>query len=350
MLIPKATEYLDEVYSNTSDVTNDSISEAIILGDIFQAVSFIIIFVPGMILNIMIITLIVKYNSLHQCGFLVAFQIFVCNIFYLLFLMPVSTVSSIAHGWVFGDIGCNAVGFLVEWMRVLRFFLTLVLALDRSFLVYFPFGFVKYEKKFVKIASVVAWFGSLVFALVPLPWFLDCYNYSPFIKYCFIGPLEVMSCDVHVRVSIYSQYTAGAVIPFFLYIALYYKARKISRKIKLEVGQGGNEASNRSSTSRRRQNATFMLLVFNVFGLSFPHFIFFNVINLLASRISIPIELIVFTNVFVRFFFLLSSVLDPIVVMRNSDMRGVLVKVKQSFKRKLGTSLNLVSTGFESTS
>ena len=141
MLIPKATEYLDEVYSNTSDVTNDSISEAIILGDIFQAISFIIIFVPGMILNIMIITLIVKYKSLHQCGFLVAFQIFVCNIFYLLFLMPVSTVSSIAHGWVFGDIGCNAVGFLVEWMRVLRFFLTLVLALDRSFLVYFPFGF-----------------------------------------------------------------------------------------------------------------------------------------------------------------------------------------------------------------
>lgn len=332
LLYSNNTQGTEEAYGS-GDSTSD-ISQAVFLGDIFQAISFIIVLIPGVPLNILAVVLIIKYKSLQQCRFFVAFQIFCSNIVLLVFLMPVSAVSSIAHGWVFGDILCDLTAFLIEWMRALRFFLTLVLALDCSFSVYFPLHFCKWEVRFVTVTSVLAWIAALVLSALPLTGLLDCYNYSPFIKYCFIGPPTILACDILVRVSIYTQYTAGGLVPLILYVALYCKARKVARKIKSDnrdsQTQGGVQHVN--AVSRRRQKATFLLLVFNVFGLSLPHFILFNIINLLSARISIPIELILFTNIFVRFFFILVPVIDPLTIMKNTDVRKVLVKIKQSFR------------------
>ena len=135
-------------------------------------------------------------------------------------------------------------------------------------------------------------------------------------------------CNTYLALSV-TLASIGNLIAFFLYILLYHKARKLQNSIVVLLE---NESLNESRQamaefrkSEHRANATFLLLFTALVGVTLPSYVFFILARaaLRIFNISRPPTAYTITSVLLGSLLLLIFILDPIVIMRNKDVMGV---------------------------
>ena len=141
----------------------------------------------------------------------------------------------------------------------------------------------------------------------------------------------------------------GTFIAFVLYLALYRKAKKIQNRIATSLSNESAEAREAAKEARkrdRRANATFMILFNALVGVTLPAFIFVTFVQAGAIVLTTQTRMVTLSPVFVIItvaltnLFLLIFIMDPIVILRNQDVREVMetitAKLRPGSGRRVG--------------
>ena len=303
-------------YSSTFSVTLRSI----------RAIFNSLLVFAGVLLNGMVIVLVAKYKKLQTHSIVISLQVVVLDLLLSLYIL-LSVVNTIANRWLLGEYMCGIIGMFGFIILLARYFLMFVFVIDRYLAVYWTFSYPKHKVKVILCLSIASWLLSVLISIPLLPGILDCYHFIPITWNCIFG----LTC--HKNCSIYSNTFFGVVVvpltivPVFLYIKLYWRGRKI-RKAMVAEGSA-------TDILQREWKATitFFLLFLSVFLVTLPS----KTITVTISRVypmpdRPPAAYVVSAvNIFVS---LLLIVTDPIVIMRNKDVREILSKVKASVIQK----------------
>ena len=155
-----------------------------------------------------------------------------------------------------------------------------------------------------------------------LPGLLDCYIFRSTLMVCTTSSQCSYSCFIYLR--IYSGIAIPAtILPIILYGFLYYKARKIQKKL------ASNRAANAYYRKEWKATITFSLMFLTVVAVVLPN-ILTNLIIIAIfpdgdySPVSYAILVVASSSI------LLLTITDPIVIMRDRDMKEVLSKIKNA--------------------
>ena len=95
-----------------------------------QVTYYIICFPFGVFLNLLIISLILRFKKLQTLTFVLALQIILCDLTHAVIVFPTSAANAIADRFVFTGL-CPVIGFVLFYVRIARTYFMFVLALDR---------------------------------------------------------------------------------------------------------------------------------------------------------------------------------------------------------------------------
>ena len=235
-------------------------------------------------------------------------------------------VSIFARKWVFGQHMCIMVGLITRTTGTARTMLLLALVIDRFLAVFLPFFYPKHVVKIVSILSSASWVWSVMIGILSLVF--DCYAFIPMNWSC--GNNEHCNKDCSFSNRITSSIGIPVIfIPVILYAILYIKARKSLSKTTALGGVA-------SSTSHQEWKATFtfFLLFLSVFIVIFPSLVFFTISNLLYGGSDLP-PFMYALNVIASSVISLLVITDPIVIMRNRDIREIFNEIKMKMAQCL---------------
>ena len=185
-----------------------------------------------------------------------------------------------------------------------------------------PFNYPKYSHKIITILCVVLWSLGIATAIIPIPPLLDCYTVREPTLSCGYSTSCNKSCVIFYLVVMATHFVPTMFIPVGFFLALYIKGRKIRRQ---EANMLGLNSRNMSE-QEWRATKTFVLLFVGIFMLTFPPLIIIflflrygSVAQTLAAQLAYNIlHLVVIT--------------DPIIILRNADVREALEKLIKEFK------------------
>ncbi len=184
----------------------------------------------------------------------------------------------------------------------------------RSFsLSLFSLLYPKHKVKIIVSLCIASWLLALIVHTISLPFGLDCYKFRPVLWLCGLSSDCNPLCAQYTSL-IYSVLAApAAIIPLFLYIILYIKAKRIQRAIEsVEVTE-----------YRQRERKAFFLLFITVFAFNLPSVTVAVVVDRLYFVSEVPAALFVvmtFTGVLVSALI----ITDPIVMMRHRDISDII--------------------------
>ena len=282
---------------------------------------YIIFLFVGTFLNSLVIVLVAKHKKLHTLSFAIALQVVVLDLLLSLTFM-VNLVSAIANRWLFGEHFCAFVGFVVLIMASMRTFLMFIFVIDHFLSVFLPFSYTKHKVKVVVSLSVLCWVLSFAIQAAMLPGLLGCYHFSTLSWSCGFSSQCRGNCSIFIAVYLYLILIPITVLPIVLYIALFCKAKK-ARK---------NDAAFSDSRSQKKEwkaTITFFLLFLSVLVTVLPTNLISSLIFNISREISAASYVILSLNVIVV---RLLVITDPIVIMRNQDVREILAKRKTNIK------------------
>ena len=321
-----------------------------------QVVYYIICLPFGVFLNLFVVSLILRFKKLQTVTFVLAFQVIAGDLVLALIVFPTSAANAVADRFVFTGL-CPVIGFIVFYLRITRFYLMLVLALDRFCTVFLPFWYQRnrHRVKTITVLSLLAWVLGFIVALVPVKGLLDCYSFQRNTWACVPtnGCINKNECSVYNSVS--SALSNGCnIVSLLLYLSLFCKARQLRNKtvtVTVKAHQHGStceEAKAYSAQKQRRErqvNCTFFLLVFTLAVATSPAFFFFVVGRPIITTLDIvPPNGYVIAGIIGRATFPLLPIIDPIVIMRNADFREIIRKIREKWSlRQLITARRLSS-------
>ena len=325
-------------YSNFTEVDNLTCAASNIQGPVelpysstfsivmrsIQAISYAILFFTGAFLNGMVIVLVAKYKTLQTHSIVIALQVVALDML-LSLLFFLSMVNSIANRWLLGEYVCAITGMIQYTSNMVRSFLMFVFVIDRYLSVFWTYFYPKNKVKVISCLSTASWLISLLISIPSLPGILDCYTFVTSFYNC------GFSAECHENCSKYSNavYTVIVfpltVLPIFFYIKLYWRGRKIR---KATVAEGSA-----TDLLQREWKATitFFILFVSVFLVTFPSVTVFVIVSRLYDQLPPAAYVLVFASTSV---ISLLIVIDPIVIMRNKDVREILANVKASAIQK----------------
>jgi hypothetical protein len=295
----------------------------------------------ALLLNAFVIFIIARFKKLHTTTFYLALQIIVANLANIIVYYPYSSANAIADKNVSLAL-CPALGFITSFLLAARNLLMFVLVADRFCLILMPFWYGRHRVRVVIPLSIGAWILALIVSVIPLIGFRKCYALSRVTWVCFIsGRCGMTQCNSY---SIFVTFlnNGGTFTAFLLYLALYCKAKKIQNRITVAiVSNESAEARAAAKEARkrdRRANATFMILFGALIGVTLPAFIFAIFIRAISifftaqNRTSAANSYFVFISVVLTNLYLLIFITDPIVIMRNQDVREVMETIKAKLR------------------
>ncbi len=300
----------------------------------FQTLFYILILVSGIFLNTLVVVLVAKYKKLQTRSFAIALQVVVPDLILSCTVFVLRPITAIANKWLFGEVMCIFTGYIYLTYFLLRALLMLVFVIDRFLTVFFLFSYPKYSFKIVLILSVLTWIFSLGFRIMGFPGILDCYSYVPTIFLCVHSIKCSTSCAIVGNVSVAIVYGPATIIPIVLYSALYCKARRINKRQATMLASSGGDDNSEIRKREWRANFTFFFLFLSVFALTTP--VVTLSLTFAAVRRSIGPSPVIYT--FQSLWSTMTAFLviaDPIVVMRNGDVRDILRQIKGKFMMKL---------------
>ena len=279
--------------------------------------------------NVFVIFLVVRFRRLQNITFYIALQIIIVDLANTVIIYPSSAANAIANGFVFTGL-CSAMGFLISFLRIARNGLMFVMVADRFCLIFLPFWYSRHRVKVMLPISIGTWILSLILTLIPVSGLLDCYGFQRFTWSCLLGVgcKHVVECTAY-RTFLITSSNVGTFIALLLYLALLCKARKLRNKITLLQSNESSEdkaAAKEKHKRERRANTTFLILFAALVGVSFPSYLFFTFGNIALNALNVRPAPPAYTIVAIlsRSLFPLLVIMDPIVIMRNQDVREVI--------------------------
>jgi len=264
--------------------------------------------------NGLVVTLLLKFKKLRHRTAMLSFSVILANTMLVFVYHMPAMVSAVSKKWQFGYIGCQVVGYL-SFAFVLTRWLTLAgLSIDRFCVVQFPFSYPRFNKYIMAALFLISWVLPIFLTAATLIGgssvkFRDnvpiCLLYAP--------PNQML----YFAIVFNSTFLLGGVMPLVLYIWLLHKARKMRNSLYRVEGP-----HNGSSKSRAVNDKT----IFVTFGLIFTAFCLtglllhiFRAVRVLdySSWCKIPISV----HLAVTELFLSSTVVDPLLIMRDRDFR-----------------------------
>lgn len=288
---------------------------------VIQAIYYSIIILAGLFLNTLVIVLVVKYKKLHSLSYLVSLQVVVLNLLFSVTLIA-NLVSAIANQWLLGEYACAITGLLYNIAALTRTLLMCVFVIDRYFAVVWPYFYPKHKFKITVSISIAAWVFSAVVAIAMLPGLLDCYIFSVAAKTCLNSSVCGPTCFIYTR-SYSVVLVPATILPIVLYGLLYYKARKIQQELA---------TAHANYRKEWKATITYSLLFFTLLVLILPS----SAISIVATvsrsgDFSAASYAIIAINSGIL---ALLVVTDPIVIMRDKDVKEVLYEIKNSAFRR----------------
>ena len=302
---------------------------------ILQAIAYTIEFTLGIILNTFLICLILFSKSLRQRGFAFTVQILITNLVFTILVL-----SSCAHiarfdEWTLGDSFCQFIAFCHQSLQPQRWLLTAALVIDRALTINRPLKYEKYRTKFVAILSTSAIIlGLLIGLLPPMTSLRSCNGFTPGTNTCQIL-VVIPNCGIYLLSYSAVVFMAGGVLPFTLYIWMFYKAKKASREIAPTQPQT-RLSSHRSLT--QKQLLTVFLLFWTLLGCTLPFYSSFLLVylsflaNWPGGYFAGYYSLLLFQPLFYGL-----VIVDPLTLMWHRDVKQELRKIKQKIKAYLST-------------
>jgi len=237
-----------------------------------------------------------------------------------LVVVLIVAINSVAGRWIMGLPYCIANGFLSFMLYYIRASLILIFSLDRFASVFVPFHYPKYRKRVVTVLCMLFWGFSFLNSLIMIPPFLDCYNYIESLVSCYNSP----SCSSHCEIFNYTlaAYVAlVTILPAIFFTALFIKGRKIRRQVTNLTGE--NTGMTREDW---RAIKTFILLLL-------PSFLQATVaLSPLYRRSSLPFAAKNLLGKIVGNTASLVVLVDPIIILRNADVKAVLKTMIERIK------------------
>ena len=313
-----------------------------------QITYYITSFLLGLLLNGSLILIISCNKKLRNVTYCFALQIVIVDFAHALIIYPTSAVNAIVGGLAFTGL-CSTLGLFVTFMRSSRNLLMAMLVVDRFSTVFSPFWYNRSRTKLVMATSLVAWVVPTIVALIPVSGLLDCYTFTRPTWACQLG----VGCSHKVACTAYRTFiTTSSLITlsmvFLLYIALLIKARKIRNKVATVSSESRevSEEAKRTRLRERRANTTFFILFLALTGSLFFPYLFFNFGNLALSALKLrpPPPAFTIIAIIARSSYVILIILDPIVIMRNPEVKEAIADVKTKIKEKLGCSNNAQET------
>ena len=129
-----------------------------------------------------------------------------------------------------------------------HYLLTFVLTMDRVISVFYLFFYLRHGGKISICNSVIAWTLSLARSVTSLEGVMSCTKYLPIFKMCSGAPFCSESCRIHILIFSAILAAFGVIIPFLLYIILFFKANIIryhfTNSIQTQQDSSSSIASN----------------------------------------------------------------------------------------------------------
>ena len=303
-----------------------------------QAVYYMICFLTAVLLNMFVIIIVVRFKQLHTLIFWFSLQIIIVDLINAIIIFPQSAANAIADKFIFTGL-CTLFGFFISFFRFARNTLMFVLVVDRFSAIFLPFRYNQHRLKAIIILSIIAWTLTMIFILIAAS--LGCYQFQRLTWTCSlgIGCENTGFCTVYGAVFI-AVVNITAFLSFLLYLALLCKAKKLRNRVV--ASQSGcdsvvvREIEKRKRKSERRGNTTFFILFTAIIGVTIPTYllIIFGDTALYFLEATPP-SAYTFVVVLLRGTPNLITILDPIVIMRNQDVRDVIQIIIARIRRRL---------------
>ena len=357
-----ALDYYDENCTVPTSLP-DSIHPAV---DYVQAAIALIVTILGISMNGFVVFLVSRYRALHKMAFFLALQLIVTHLVFSCTLPPVIFATALLREWRLGTVMCQILGSIHDLVFTIRYLLTFVLTADRVVSVFCPFFYLRHGAKMAICNSAVMWIIGILRSLLSLKGVLNCIQYVPTFKMCAGAAYCSDICQIHTLFFSALLALFGVIIPFALYVALFSKAMMIKYQFRYLLPRQKQQVaspsivSTQSSSSPKplksannteeglhtntnkirvktvesdvrhnhRATITFVILTAVIIGCALPPYVLYATQYVLAENAS-PIVTTLQMIVGRTLVYSLVAA-DPIIIMRNRDVREVV-------KSNLGT-------------
>ena len=286
---------------------------------VLQSLSKLLIILAGIVLNTLVIVLVAKYKKLQTLSFLVSLQVVALDLVLAIAILP-SLVTTLANQWLLGEYMCAINGFILNTTATARTLLMCVFVIDRYLAVVWPYFYPKHKFKVTVSLSIASWVFAVLVSIGMMPGILDCYSLRSTGKVCAPSSRCNLNCSVYIR-SLATYVVPATIVPIILYGLLYYKGRKIQKEL------ASNAAANANHRREWKATITFSLLFFSLFVLILPNTIIEVVVRTAYAGRMFPAAAHVLLTVNSSVLSLL-VITDPIVIMRDKDVKEVLIKLR----------------------
>ena len=304
-----------------------------------QIIYYTICYPTAFLLNMFVIFIITRFKKLHTMTFYFALQIIIVNVANIIIFFPSSMANAVEDRFVFTGL-CPVMGFITSFLLSARNLLMFVLVADRFCLIFLPFWYSRHRARVVIPLSIAGWLIPFTITLLLVTVLPDCFNFQRLTWVCLWGG----GCKYVALCTSYSAFlttliNVGTIVAFLLYLALLCKAKKLRNKVTVLQSNGTIEErkiEKRNKKREQRANTTFLILFIALVGVTFPAYIVLTLGNVALNALNIRPQPAGFTiaSIFLASLYVLIFVMDPIVIMRNQDVREVLQTIMAKLRRK----------------
>ena len=293
----------------------------------------LVVFILGLSLSVFLIVLILYNKSLrNQRGFAITFLIILSNLIFATFVLSTSVVVALDADTILSGGICQFIAFCNLTFQPLRWLLTTVLIVDRALIISWPFKYEKYRTQVLIVLSMLAIMAALFNGIIPSSVLQECIGFSSVLNTCQLTELHT-SCLVYGFTYTTSVILIGGILPFCIYLWLFYKASKANRQVvPIQNGEEGSIITPHSSISRK-QLLTFFVLFWTLLGCALPNYTtllltYLIIVTDFTAGIIVVGPLYLLTQPLIN----AQLIADPVALMWHKDVKEKLKNIKLSIK------------------
>jgi hypothetical protein len=298
---------------------------------VLYAAFHIIALLAAIILNALVIVLVAKFKKLHNHSFAVAFQVAAINLLRSLVLL-VNQPNVMAGRWLFGEFMCAFTG-VIQGTILVRVLLMFAFVIDRYLAVFYPYWYPKHKGKIIICLSIASWAIPLLSSIPFLPGLGDCYDFSLILLTCIRTNTCSQKCSLATGIHVGVLLAFSTIVPFIMYAQLFHKGRKIQREEKRHVSE--TAAATNLQRRMRRSTLTFFILFIAVIAFVLPNSLLTVIIGVVTRLLGDELHPVLYVLTVCNFAVMsIAFIVDPIIIMRNPDVRETLTSLKKYLVQK----------------
>ena len=292
-----------------------------------------VVIAGGIVGNVAVIFLVLKDKRLRYRSVIAGLSIVFVDLLLSIFYHGIILTNTLMRGWSYGEESynsCRTYGILTTYLLYVRWIALNVIVTDRFLTVKFPFQYERHSRVILVTITVLLWLVPAILAgffALPIVGVTFRANVPTCLPSCNNTDYQLL-CKLLNAAALTIVVFFGGVVPPVLYCWMYHKGRKMRAmytlgKLSLTVTSGialrDNTPAQADKSSREHQALLTLFLIFlSVFLTSLPSYFF-----LLLRQISICafFRTPIYFHFVISDIFIISTALDPIILMRNQDFR-----------------------------